>query len=85
MTVFERLQAKIKTDTGLSVVNLKRRYVGVNMKATGAYCWAGYIEGSKIEVGGSLPASTLLKANKLVTIKGWGFSEFEILPADQPK
>lgn len=83
MKTFDKLALKIKKDTGLEVINLKRRYVGIHMKASGAFCWAGQIKGSRVEVGGATPATELLKAEKLCKYNGFGFGEIEICASPQ--
>lgn len=79
LSVFDKLAAKIKNDLGITVVDIKRRYTGINMKATGAFCWAGKEDGGVFEIGSSTPATELLKAKKLILTKGWGFGEMEVV------
>jgi hypothetical protein len=78
-STFDKLKEKIKNDTGLELENFRRNYVGIHMKASGAWCWISKMVGSNTEVGSPTSASDLLKCKKLEYTRGWGFNEFEII------
>jgi len=80
MTVFEKLQKKIKQDTGLSLDKFKRTYAGVHMKASGAHTWVAYFKNERMTIGSVYSATELLKAKKLCVI--WGDPFPDIMPED---
>lgn len=82
LSTFEKLSIKIKNDLGYDVVNLKRTYVGRNMKASGAQVWMGRMKDSLMEIGGYTPASELLKAKTLSKGVSWGMANIEIVDKD---
>jgi hypothetical protein len=79
LTLFDKLRIKIKNDTGEDIENLKRRYVGIHMKRSGAFVWTSNLVGSHVEVGSSIPVSVLLKCKKLKIVDGWSFAQWEVV------
>ena len=48
LSTFEKLAIKIKKDLGYDVVDIKRTYVGIHMKASGAQVWRGKLKSKNI-------------------------------------
>ena len=77
MTTFEKLQIKIKKDTGLELENFKRTYHGCLQKSSG-FSWVANLKNSNIQVGSMVTATELLKKDKIEIIPdyyGIGFTE----------
>jgi hypothetical protein len=87
MTVFERLQKRLKQDYNIDAVNFHRTYAGINMKSQGAFVWeARLIEYPLTVIGSQWSAKELLKSKKII-IQGEsqydGGGDYAVYPDDK--
>lgn len=64
MKVFEKLKNKIENILGYEVVDFKRTYASINMRASGAYVWEARLKESNIIVASCFTASELVCKNR---------------------
>ena len=72
MTTFDKLAARIESDTGLKLTGFRRTYAGYFSLAAGAWKWAAYKEGGG-DIGSQYTAGELLKSKKKLIIYRPGF------------
>lgn len=74
MTTFERLAKRIKSDTGIELINFRRTYAGHWQKSNGNWIWGAYdAENSAHDVGSCISATELLKSKKKLALYIPGF------------
>ena len=80
MKTFDKLQRKIKADTGLDLYDFKRTRHGKYGKACGGFSWVAKDKETGMIVGSGVSATNLLKRNKIIIIEnifGIGFTELD--------
>jgi len=78
MATFEKLQKRIKKDTGITLIKFRRMYAGHWQKSNGGWVWGAYDEENEAnDIGSCYTATELLKSKKplLITSPGFPYSK----------
>jgi len=80
MTVFDRLQQKIKSQLGINAKDFTRNHPGKWMRSQGAFVWEATTDGG-YTIGSTWTASELLNSSTISMVEHC-FKEIELFPND---